>query len=84
MSCSINNFLNLVEVYCTAAGVAEKTASHRLFGRNTKIDDLRAGKDVGVLTLERAMQWLSDSWPEGAVWPQDVARPAPSLEAVND
>jgi hypothetical protein len=46
-----------------------------MFGDTKKIAQLEAGKDIQVTRLEKAIQWLSDNWPEGAEWPREVMRP---------
>lgn len=71
------SFLLVVERFCEAEAVPESTASWRMFDDSKRLSQIRAGADIGVRRLERAMQWLSDHWPEGADWPGDVERPEP-------
>ena len=72
---SVLAFLTLVDAYCFATKMAEATLASRLFNDGKRIGQVRAGADIGARRLERAMQWLSDNWPENADWPEDVARP---------
>lgn len=39
---------------------------------------LVAGRDITTRRAARIVQWLSDHWPDGAVWPRDIPRPPPS------
>ncbi|KAB7782133.1 hypothetical protein [Methylorubrum populi] len=50
--------------------------STMMFNDGKRIGLLRKGGDIGSRSLVVAFQWLSDRWPEGAVWPDDVPRPA--------
>ena len=70
-------FLLIVDAHMAAAGVPESAVSRRLFGAGNRIRALRLGGDMGSAGLEDALQQLSDEWPEGAVWPEQVSRPAP-------
>ena len=47
-----------------------------MFNDGKRIGLLRKGGDIGSRSLVIAFQWLSDHWPAGAVWPDDVPRPA--------
>jgi hypothetical protein len=54
-------------------------AATTLWARATKearfMDRLDSGKTFTVKTYDRAVQWFSDNWPEGAEWPKSVRRP---------
>ncbi|MBP2560823.1 hypothetical protein J2857_003592 [Neorhizobium galegae] len=76
----ISSFLILAETYCRAAGIAEATLSSRVFNDGKRIGQLRSGADVGSRRLETATLWLSENWPKGCVWPEDVPRPKPAAE----
>lgn len=71
----IASFLRVVEAYCDGAGIAEATLSTRLFADGKRITGIRGGSDIGVMRLATAIRWLSDNWPDGADWPNDIARP---------
>ncbi|MCA0404883.1 MAG: hypothetical protein LCH39_01860 [Proteobacteria bacterium] len=73
----INNLLRLVSVFASARKVSDARASTLIFGDGTRVKHLRSGGDMGVKRVERAMVWLSGNWPEGAIWPDDISRPAP-------
>ena len=77
----LQEFLKVVDVYQTASGKAEATLSNAIFAQGQRLTLIRAGgADLSTRSLERAMQWLSDNWPETeprTVWPRDVPRPTP-------
>ncbi len=75
LSSSIQAFLSVVDAYRAARSVSDARMSTLIFNDGSKIKMLRSGGDIWVLTLLRAFQWLSDNWPENAVWPHSVARP---------
>lgn len=78
-SASIESLKAVAMVYCEAAGVPPKTLSWRVFNDGKKLDAILADKaDLMTANFERAMEWLSTNWPETAVWPDDVTRPAPA------
>lgn len=41
-----------------------------------RLQNIASGRDLNTATFERAMQWFSDNWPDGAVWPADIPRPS--------
>ena len=71
----IGSFLDIVERFCAASNVSESTVSSRAFNDGKRLSQIRGGADIGVRRLERAVQWLSDHWHDGAEWPQGVPRP---------
>ena len=75
ISMSIQAFLSIVDAYRNARSISDARVSTLIFNDGSKIKMLRSGSDVGVRTLARAVRWLSDNWPAGAEWPEDVARP---------
>lgn len=46
------------------------------------IDRISSGGDLGTVSFERARQWFSDNWPEGAEWPDDISRPTKAEAAA--
>lgn len=72
---SITCLISVAEIYAEASGVERTTVSWRLFGDSKKLDALVAGSDIQVRRYETALRWLSDNWPETAVWPDQVIRP---------
>jgi hypothetical protein len=81
----IEELLTIARAYGEAEGVPLSTVSSRALDDGKKLRALEAGADINVGRLERAMQWFSDKWPDGAAWPDGVSRPAravaESLEA---
>lgn len=72
---AIEDLLELSRAYIQAAGVEPSTLSSRMFNDGKKLAAIEAGRDIQVMRYERAMQWLSDNWPEGADWPRSIPRP---------
>lgn len=75
---TIEQFLDLVDSYVSATGLAEATVSTRLFNDGKRIEMLRSGRDVGIRKVEEAVDWLAENWPKGARWPGAIAKPTPS------
>ena len=73
---AIERFLVIAQAYQEATGLKETALSWRLFGDSKKLRRLHSGFDIQVTRYEKALQWLSDHWPEPADWPADVPRPA--------
>lgn len=70
--------LAVSSAYCDATNLSEARVSTIVLNAGHRLKDLREGRcGIGVPTLERALQWFSDNWPEGAVWPVEVVRPDP-------
>jgi hypothetical protein len=70
--------LAVSSAYCAATGLSESRVSTLALNAGHRLPDIREGKcGIGVMTLETAIQWFSNNWPEGAEWPADVARPDP-------
>lgn len=71
----IDQLLRLTDEYERATGADRVTVSWRVFGDSKKLAALKEGKDIQVRRWEAAMRWLSENWPESAVWPDDIERP---------
>jgi hypothetical protein len=69
------DLIRVADAYAVAAGVEEKTVSHRVFGDSKKLTAIRAGKDITVRRLNDALAWFSTNWPQNAIWPKSVTRP---------
>lgn len=67
--------LTACSAYAAAARLSEARLSTLLFNDGKKLGQLSAGRDLTVGSLERAMLWLADHWPEGLPWPDGVRRP---------
>lgn len=74
-----DDFLSVFEAFCLATQLGEHTNSRHLFGRGITVANLKGGANIGVRTLERAMQQMSDEWPPAMarLWPRSVPRPEP-------
>jgi hypothetical protein len=68
--------ISTVHGFVAGSRMGQRRLSTILFGSGARFDQICAGSDVSTGTYERVMRWLSDNWPEGAEWPQDVERPA--------
>lgn len=78
-SALIDGMAEVAEVFFTKTGMARTRVSREIFDRGGQLDDLTSGRrDLSTATFERAMQWFSDNWPEGANWPNLIWRPHPS------
>jgi hypothetical protein len=71
----------LADEYQRVTGVAEATVSTKIFNDGKKLTAIRDGRDLLTGRFEEAVQAFSDKWPEGAVWPRCVRRPAPRTRA---
>jgi len=76
----IEQLLTALDAFAALTGRAEATVSVRFLGRSSRIRELRAGGDMGVLRFRRAMRELSAVWPDGAEWPAGVIRPSAAGE----
>lgn len=78
-SAAIRDLKAVAGAYCAAADVLPKTLSWRVFNDGKKLDAILEDKaDLMTANCERAMEWLSNNWPDGARWPKKIARPAPA------
>lgn len=71
----IAHLLELADEYQRAVPVEDKTLSFRVFGDSKKLTALRSDSDITTQRFNSAVQWFSANWPEGAVWPEEIARP---------
>ena len=71
----ISQLLTICHAYARLEGIELSTVSSRVFDDGKKVSQLEAGSDIQVRRLERALQWFSEHWPEGASWPRGVDRP---------
>ena len=61
--------------YCASARRSRSRVSTIIFNDGKRLDRIADGADLTTTAWERAMQWLSDNWPEGLEWPAGVERP---------
>lgn len=67
--------LRLSDAYGAAAGVSEKTVSHRVFDDSKKLTALRGKADLTLSRANEALVWFSTHWPTDTPWPDGIARP---------
>lgn len=72
----ISHLLSVADAFKKATGLEDVTLSHRLFSDSKKLAALRNGADITVGRFNASMVWLSANWPDDAVWPEGVVRPA--------
>jgi hypothetical protein len=72
------HLLSLIAAFSAASDRAESTVAQVAAGDWRFFTHLRASKGFRVGTYDRVVAWFSANWPEGAVWPDDIDRPAPN------
>lgn len=70
------DLLTLADAYAAATGASETAISSRVFDDGKKLAAIRRGKDITVRRFNAAVSWFAAHWPDGAGWPEGVARPA--------
>lgn len=73
------HILLLADEWLRATGLAETTLSNRIFGESKKISLIRGGGGLTVERYRHSVLWFSSTWPEGAEWPDAIARPAEAV-----
>lgn len=68
-------------IACASAFAAARSLSLSTVGRLVAkdgrfFDRLDDGSTFTARKYDEVIRWFSDSWPEGAVWPPSVERPA--------
>ena len=71
----IEELFELVDRYADAKGLTESSVSVQIFNDGKRMRVLRAGGDIGVRRMRRAVQLLSKVWPADLPWPKAVKRP---------
>jgi len=74
--------LVVIEAFAAARILSVARVSTMAFNHGTMHQRLVEGADITVGRLELAMQWFSDNWPDGAAWPEGIARPPRKTEAA--
>ena len=54
------------------------TVSRLATGSGETIARLESGRTITIRRAARALQYLSDHWPDDREWPVEVSRPPPS------
>ena len=76
MSEAIAPLMAVIDAYEAATGLPDSTVSSRVFSDGRKVGHLRGGSTITMDRFAKALRWFSANWPEGAVWPRGVDRPA--------
>lgn len=75
MTTLTHQLLTVARAYASAEGIELSRASWRAFSESKTLDDLTEGRTSPTLRrADRALQWFSEHWPDGAVWPAAVPR----------
>jgi hypothetical protein len=69
------HLIAVIDAYAAATGERDTTISYRVFTDSKKVAALRGSASITTARYIVSMQWLSDHWPDGAVWPLSVDRP---------
>lgn len=72
----IADLLSIVDEYRRVTGAEDRTVSSRVFADSKKLGALRNGADITTARFNDAVMWFSANWPEGAIWPDCIDRPA--------
>lgn len=69
--------------YCAAFAGADAGVAIRVLIDEEKFADLAVTKKSVIGGFSGALNWFADNWPDGAVWPDAVARPAAIRERAD-
>jgi hypothetical protein len=70
--------LTVATGYCSATGMSKARLATLIANDGKFFARIEGGGGFTIQTFERAMQWISDHWPEGAEWPPNFIRPRPT------
>jgi len=71
------------DAYCAATKLSRARVSTLVLNRGATLEKLASGEsDINTGTFEKALEWFSARWPDGAAWPPSVSRPQPSEAAA--
>ncbi len=71
-----DQLLVVARAYCQIRGLSLARVSTLVFNEGKKLEAIASrGADLATGRFEAAMLWFSENWPEGADWPESVARP---------
>jgi len=68
--------LAVSRAYGAAENIDLSTVSWRALGDGKKLAAIVEGADIQSRRFLKTMQWFSDNWPENAIWPESIDRPA--------
>ena len=69
----------LVNRFAEARQIAESTVCKKACRNGSVMDRLHSGR-VTLRTIDRLLQYLSDNWPNGLIWYEDIPRPEPTVK----
>lgn len=69
-------FISVIDAYIAFLGLSDATASTRILNDGKRLTLIRNGAQITVRRANKALAWLSENWPDGAVWPENVNRPS--------
>lgn len=70
-----HQLITLAERFGAKRGVSEARTANLVGCDSRFFARLREGGGCRVDTLHRVVQFFSDHWPDGAMWPDCIARP---------
>jgi hypothetical protein len=74
--------ITVAEAYGTAKGLSRSRVSTILFNAGGALNRIVAGGDVNTSTFERVIRFMSETWPDSAMWPDGIPRPASRGESA--
>lgn len=77
-----SHLISLADEYLRATGAKDVTLSFWVFNDSKKLTSLRGGSDITLGRFNASLRWFSEHWPDGAVWPANIARPTVSEVAA--
>ena len=76
MSILTEQLVRVANVYCVANDLKPSILSRRIFKSSYKLENMSTGdEDLTTKKWEVSMQYLSDNWPDGVAWPENINRP---------
>ncbi len=76
--------IKLLEVMATEMRRSPHTIGRLASGSGDFYVRLVRGHDLTIRRAARVFQWLSDHWPDGLDWPEDIPRPLPRPESKKE
>jgi hypothetical protein len=71
-----DQLISVSDAFCAASGMSRARLSTLMMKGGARLDAIAEGGDLTTRSFEAAMAWLSANWPQSAVWPEGVERPA--------
>lgn len=75
MASMIEKLLAVADAYAEAKRLSESRLSTIVLNDGKALGRLRSGKDANTRTVENALRWFAQHWPDDAIWPAFVPRP---------